>query len=59
MARYFFDTSALIKNYHVDTGTAEVQRLMTEPGVEPLISRLASVETLYRYVSCKDAMCYE
>lgn len=46
MARYFLDTSALIKNYHVESGTSEVQRILTEPGAELLISRLASVETL-------------
>ena len=40
-------TSDLIKNYHV-SGTAypDVQRIMTEPGAELLISRLALVETL-------------
>lgn len=46
MARYFFDTSALIKNYHVESGTAEVQRLLSESGSEIFISRLAWVETL-------------
>ena len=46
MARYFLDTSALIKNYHVESGTPDVQRIMTEPGAELLISRLALVETL-------------
>ncbi|OJW20238.1 MAG: hypothetical protein BGO49_04860 [Planctomycetales bacterium 71-10] len=46
MPRYFFDTSALIKNYHVESGTAEVQRLLSEPGAEIFISRLAWVETL-------------
>jgi hypothetical protein len=46
MARYFFDTSALVKNYHVVSGTPEVQRLLSEPGAEIFISRLASVETL-------------
>ncbi len=44
MARYFFDTSALVKNYHVEAGTPEVQRLLAEPGAELLVSRLAAVE---------------
>lgn len=46
MVRSYLDTSALIKNYHVEAGTPHVQRLMTEPGAELLISRLALVETL-------------
>lgn len=46
MPRYFLDTSALVKNYHVEAGTQEVQRLVTGPGAELLISRLASVEAL-------------
>jgi uncharacterized protein len=46
MPRYFFDTSALVKRYHTESGTPEVQRLVTEPGAECLISRLATVEML-------------
>jgi hypothetical protein len=46
MTRYFFDTSALIKQYHAETGTPEVQRILAEPGAELLIARLATVETL-------------
>lgn len=46
MARYFFDTSALIKRYHAESGTPEVRRLITEPGAECVISRLATVEVL-------------
>ena len=46
MARYFFDTSALVKRYHAESGTPEVRRLLTEPGAECLISRLATVEML-------------
>lgn len=51
MARYFFDTSALVKNYHVERGTPEVQRLLTEPGAELFISRLALVETLSSFAT--------
>jgi uncharacterized protein len=46
MPRYFFDTSALVKNYHAEAGTADVQRILTEVNSEFLISRLATVEML-------------
>ena len=46
MALYFFDTSALIKRYHTETGTPEVRRLVTEPGATCIVSRLATVETI-------------
>jgi hypothetical protein len=46
MARYFFDTSALVKRYHAESGSSEVRRLLTEPGADCLISRLATVEML-------------
>jgi len=46
MPRYFFDTSALVKRYHTESGTPEVRRLLTEPGAECVISRLATVEML-------------
>jgi predicted nucleic acid-binding protein len=46
MPRYFFDTSALVKNYHAEVGTADVQRILGEAGSEFLISRLATVEML-------------
>ncbi len=44
MADYFFDSSALGKYYHVEVGTAEVDRLLKEPGARPFISRLNLVE---------------
>jgi predicted nucleic acid-binding protein len=44
MPRYFFDTSALVKRYHAETGTPEVQRLLAVPRAECIISRLATVE---------------
>jgi hypothetical protein len=46
MPRYFFDTSALVKNYHAEAGTAEVQRILADTSSEFLISRLATVEML-------------
>jgi uncharacterized protein len=46
MPRYYFDTSALIKRYHAERGTPQVRSLMTEPGAECIISRLATVEML-------------
>jgi uncharacterized protein len=46
MARYYFDTSALIKRYHTEKGTPEIRSLVTEPGAECIISRLATIEML-------------
>jgi hypothetical protein len=46
MPRYFFDTSALVKNYHAEAGTFDVQRILAEANSEFLISRLATVEML-------------
>jgi hypothetical protein len=40
MARYFFDTSALVKHYHAEVGTDTVDRLIDEAGAELLIARL-------------------
>ncbi len=47
MARSFFDTSALVKHYHPDTGTTAVDRLINESGAELLIFRL----TLQRFTA--------
>jgi predicted nucleic acid-binding protein len=46
MARYFCDTSALVKHFHAETGTDVVDRLIDEPGAELLIARLTLVETI-------------
>ena len=46
MARYFFDTSALVKHYHAEAGTDVVDRLIAETGAELLIARLTLVETI-------------
>jgi uncharacterized protein len=51
MGRYFFDTSALVKHYHAEVGTPKVRAILAEPGVELLISRLASVEMLSAFAS--------
>ncbi len=44
MSIYFFDTSALAKQYHPETGTPEVNRIFSEKGNRYVISRLSSVE---------------
>src|SRR5262245_40453461 len=46
MPRLFFDTSALVKNYHVESGTPLVQTLLGTTGSESFISRLSAVEML-------------
>jgi hypothetical protein len=46
MAHYFFDTSAQVKHYLVETGTDAVDRFIDEPGAELLIARLTLVETM-------------
>jgi hypothetical protein len=45
LGRYFFDSSALAKRYHPETGSVEVERLFAEPAREIWISRLSFVET--------------
>ncbi len=44
MPSCFFDTSALGKNYHVEVGTEEVERLLAQPETRNFISRLSIVE---------------
>lgn len=44
MAVYYHDTSALIKHYHMETGTAAVDQLLVEPNSHHFLSRLAGVE---------------
>ncbi|WP_435022741.1 type II toxin-antitoxin system VapC family toxin (plasmid) [Tundrisphaera sp. TA3] len=46
MARLYFDTSSLVKNYHAEVGSPLVRQLLDEEGTEVFISRLASVEML-------------
>lgn len=44
MAIYFFDTSAIAKNYHLETGSLQVDTLLNEPQSTFFISRLSVVE---------------
>ncbi|MGE0537892.1 MAG: type II toxin-antitoxin system VapC family toxin [Pirellulales bacterium] len=44
MARYFLDSSALVKRYHHESGSSKVEQLFAGPGNRLLISRLALVE---------------
>lgn len=50
MARYVFDTSALVKRYHAELGSNEVAAIFSERHSRILISRLAIVE-------CVSAFC--
>jgi len=44
MARYFLDSSALVKRYHQENGTPAVEALFARPGNQLFISQLALVE---------------
>ena len=44
MAVYYHDTSALVKHYHTEIGTAVVDDLLVEPNSHHFLSRLAGVE---------------
>jgi predicted nucleic acid-binding protein len=44
MAIHFFDTSAISKHYHAETGTAKVDALLGLPAASQIISRLSVVE---------------
>jgi predicted nucleic acid-binding protein len=44
MPNYFFDTSALGKNYHSEVGTPRVEQLLREPSIRHFISRLSVIE---------------
>jgi len=46
MPRFFFDTSALVKNYHDEGGTPQVRDILGTVASEFFISRLAAVEML-------------
>jgi hypothetical protein len=45
MAGKFWDTSALVKHYHPELGTPEVDNLLKIPGTQHVISRLGVTET--------------
>jgi predicted nucleic acid-binding protein len=44
MPDYFFDTSALGKNYHNEAGTPKVEQLLKDPSDRHFISRLSVIE---------------
>ena len=44
MASYFFDTSALVKYYHAEVGTAAVSKIFDEPDRTIAISSLGFLE---------------
>ena len=44
MPDHFFDTSAVAKHYHAETGTPKVDALLAVPGASQYISRLSVVE---------------
>jgi predicted nucleic acid-binding protein len=46
MTYYFLDTSALVKRYHVETGSSELAKIIAEPNSFHLISRLGLVEAV-------------
>lgn len=44
MARFFFDSSALVKRYHQESGTPQVEALFASPDNRFFVSRLALLE---------------
>lgn len=44
MAGHFFDSSALVKLYHLEAGTPVVDQIVNEPGNQIRVSRLAAAE---------------
>jgi len=44
MAAYFFDTSALVKHYHTEAGSSEIDQILDESGAFFAISRLTMAE---------------
>jgi predicted nucleic acid-binding protein len=44
MARYFLDSSALVKRYHQESGSVHVENLFNAPANRFFVSRLALVE---------------
>ena len=44
MPTYYFDTSALVKNYHQEDGAAAVHRLIIDPTAVCVVSRLTLTE---------------
>lgn len=46
MTSLFFDTSALVKRYHEESGTDRVDELIEDAGNDVIVSSLAVVETV-------------
>jgi predicted nucleic acid-binding protein len=46
MAHYFFDTSALVKHYHAELGSAEVSRILDDVHSVYSIARLTMAEMI-------------
>jgi predicted nucleic acid-binding protein len=46
MPHYFFDTSALVKHYHIEPGSPRVDQILAEPGSIYFIARLTMTELL-------------
>ncbi|MBM4068250.1 MAG: type II toxin-antitoxin system VapC family toxin [Planctomycetes bacterium] len=46
MPQYFLDTSALVKHYHAEVGTAKVDAIWSDAASKLFISRLSVVETV-------------
>jgi predicted nucleic acid-binding protein len=44
LAGHFFDSSALVKLYHLEAGTPVVDQIVNEPGNQIRVSRLAASE---------------
>jgi hypothetical protein len=52
MASYFLDSSAIIKLYHVEEGTAAVESIMREVDAPRFIARLTLITSLLRMGTC-------
>jgi len=52
LARYYFDSSALVKLYHNQPGTSVVEQIALQAGSEIVISRLTLVELQSAMVPC-------
>ena len=44
MEHYLFDTSALVKRYHVEVGSPKVTQMFASPGADVLISDITVIE---------------
>ena len=51
MADYFFDSSALAKHYHLEAGSAEIDRLWNDPSRGLFISRLTALEIMFVFAA--------